>query len=178
MPSFALCAISNDALVDVNFGHAEFIEIHLDKQYYVEENITLHQIMQMDDNGITINENYKLFWNPDQCIDYLTSCEWRKIFISITDEFSYLLPLIHDLPQIVYIYIYSTSPDDVSYSSTDYPKLRAVVNENSSDADNQLLTDIKMFRCDLMPINVLNLVRRKTKLLIQEPLIMEDYLVV
>ena len=61
--------------------------------------------MQMDDNGITINENYKLFWNPDQCIDYITSCEWRKIFISITDEFSYLLPLIHDLPQIVYIYV-------------------------------------------------------------------------
>ena len=55
---------------------------------------------------------------------------------------NYMLPLICDLPQIVYIYIYSSVAETVSYSSVDYPKFRAIVNENSADADDQLLKDI------------------------------------
>lgn len=89
-----------------------------------------------------------------------------------------MLPLICDLPQIVYIYIYSSVAETVSYSSGDYLKLRAIVNENSADADNQLLKDIQIFRQDLMPMNVINPVQRKTKLLIQEPLQIETYSVV
>ncbi|CAF1222341.1 unnamed protein product [Didymodactylos carnosus] len=178
MPSLPLLPIPNDAWVDVHCGNAEFVEIHLDKRYYVGENITLHQVVRTENNRIGIKGNYKLFWDPDQCIDFITSYEWRKVFISLTDGFSYLLPLIHDLSQIVFIYIYSSSPAKVSYSSADYTKLRAIVNENSPDTDKQLLSDIEMFRRDLMPINVINPIRRKTKLLIQEPLPVDKYLVV
>ncbi|CAF1376947.1 unnamed protein product [Rotaria sp. Silwood1] len=89
-----------------------------------------------------------------------------------------MLPLIHDLPQIVYIYIYSSASETVPYSTNEYPKLRAIVNENSADADEQLLKDIQIYRQDLMPVNVINPVQRKTKLLIQESLQIETYSVV
>ncbi|CAF3400733.1 unnamed protein product [Rotaria sp. Silwood2] len=90
----------------------------------------------------------------------------------------YILPLIHDLPQIFYIYIYSTSLHKISYSNADYPKLRAIINENSPNADDQLLADIQTCRRDLMPMKIVKPVQRETKLLILQPLDVEEYSVV
>ena len=177
MPAYSLIALLNHAQLDYKDVGAEFCEIHLDKTYYVGDSLTLHQVMFDDENRMGIKANYKLFWNPDQCVNFIMSCEWRKTFLTLTDEFSYLLPLIHDLPQIVYIYIYSESSETVPYTNSIYPKLRAIVNQNSPDADNQLLADIETFRQDLLPVNVTNPGHRKTKLLIEEPLTTEKYAV-
>ena len=178
MVSLTFLPVPNDKFAGVEYGDEEFLEIHLDERFYIGENMGMHKIWQTKDNQTIVEKNFKLFYDPDQCIDFITSYEWRKIFITLTDKFSYMLPLIHDLPQIIYIYIYSISPETVPYSSVDYSKLRAIVKETSPDADKQLLNGIQTFRQDLMPMNVVNPVQRKTKLLIQEPLIIQEYSIV
>jgi hypothetical protein len=50
----------------------------------------------------------------------------------------------------------------VSYNREQYPKLRTIVQENAPDADHQLLEDIEIFKRDLMPINVVKPIKRKT----------------
>ncbi|CAF4682459.1 unnamed protein product, partial [Rotaria sp. Silwood2] len=93
-------------------------------------------------------------------------------------QFPYILPLIYDLKQIVYIYIYSQSPDKIPYNSSIYSKLRSIVDENSSNADAVLLQDMEDFRRDLMPIKVINPVERKIKLLIHEKMDIDEYSIV
>ncbi|CAF3396074.1 unnamed protein product [Rotaria socialis] len=178
MAEFTFLPISNELLTDTQYGDEEFVEVHLDERFYIGDKMQVHKVWKTNNNQMIVQKDYKLFYDPDQCINFVTSYEWRKIFLSLTDKFSYMLPLIHDLPQIVYIYIYSSASEKVPYSSSRYPKLRAIVNESSADADGQLLKDIQTFRQDLMPINVINPVHRKTKLLIQEPSQIERYSVV
>ncbi|CAF4926668.1 unnamed protein product, partial [Rotaria sp. Silwood2] len=120
----------------------------------------------------------KIFSDLDQCFDFITSYEWRKVFLTIIDQFTYILPLIYDLKQIVYIYIYSQSPDKVPYNSSIYSKLRSIVDKNSSNADAVLLQHIEDFRRDLMPIKVINPVEQKIKLLIHEKMDIDEYSIV
>ncbi|CAF4707764.1 unnamed protein product [Rotaria sp. Silwood2] len=157
MAGCSLIALPNHELLEFDDSHGKFFEIHLDKLFYVGDNLTLHETTHTKDQQILVKENYKLYGDPDQCINFITSFSQRKVFISLTDEFSYLIPLIHDLPQILYIYIYSNLPENVSYSSTNYPKLRSIINQNLPDADQQILKDIEMFQ--------------------REPIIIEEYLV-
>ncbi|CAF4747797.1 unnamed protein product, partial [Rotaria socialis] len=156
MAEFTFLPISNELLTDTQYGDEEFVEVHLDERFYIGDKMQVHKVWKTNNNQMIVQKDYKLFYDPDQCINFVTSYEWRKIFLSLTDKFSYMLPLIHDLPQIVYIYIYSSASEKVPYSSSRYPKLRAIVNESSADADGQLLKDIQTFRQDLMPINVIN----------------------
>ncbi len=170
MAAFTFLPIPTDRIPIVEYGNEDFIEIHLDERFNIGENIQLCKVWQKKgDNGeMIIEKSYKIFHDANQCIDFITSYQWRKVFLTLTDHFSYLLELIHDLPQIVYFYIYSISPKLVPYHIEQYPKLQAVVQENSPDADKQLLEDIDLFRRDLMPMNVVKPIKRKTKLLIQE----------
>ncbi|CAF3326901.1 unnamed protein product [Rotaria sp. Silwood2] len=50
-----------------------------------------------------------------------------------------------------------------------------IVQENSSDENNQLLEDIKTFKRVVMPMNVVKPIKRKTKLLIQEAFDADEY---
>ena len=178
MAAFTFLPLPNELLAGTQYGDEEFVEIHLDERFYTQENMQIHKVWSTSHSQMIVQKDYKLFHDPDECLNFITSYEWRKIFLSLTDKFSYILPLIHDLPQIIYIYIYSAAPEKVSYSRAIYPKLRSIVNENSADADDQLLKDIQIFRQDLMPIKVINPAQRKTKLLIQESLQIETYSVV
>ncbi|CAF3931875.1 unnamed protein product [Rotaria sordida] len=178
MADFDILPMSIDCISTEEYGNEHFIEIHLDEQFNMGENIQLCKVWKKkDSNEMTIVKSYKTFHNPDQCIDFITSYEWRKVFLALTDKFSYLLELIHNLPQIVFFYIYSESPDIVIYKKEQYSKLRTIVQKNSSDANNQLLEDIEIFRRDLMP-NVVKPIKPKTKLLIQEALTLDEYLVI
>ncbi|CAM4984891.1 unnamed protein product [Rotaria socialis] len=177
MADCTLIALSNHEFPEFDDSHEKFFEIHLDEQFYVGDNLTLHQVAHTKDGKVLVKENYKLYGDPDQCINFITSFTQRKVFISLTDEFSYLLPLIHDLPQILYIYIYSNLPENVFYSSTNYPKLRSIINQNLSNQDQQLLKDIEMFQRGLPSSHANHPIKQKTKLLIQEPIIIEEYLV-
>ncbi|CAF2741158.1 unnamed protein product [Rotaria sp. Silwood2] len=177
MAGCSLIALPNHELLEFDDSHGKFFEIHLDKLFYVGDNLTLHETTHTKDQQILVKENYKLYGDPDQCINFITSFSQRKVFISLTDEFSYLIPLIHDLPQILYIYIYSNLPENVSYSSTNYPKLRSIINQNLPDADQQIFKDIEMFERGLLSTHINHPKKQKTKLLIQEPIIIEEYLV-
>ncbi|CAF3293331.1 unnamed protein product [Rotaria sp. Silwood2] len=177
MACFSILPISNDMIPKIEYGDEIFIEIHLDERYYVGDNAQLCKVWKKDEK-IIIEKQFKIFSDPDQCFDFITSYEWRKVFLTITDQFTYILPLIHDIKQIVYIYIYSQSPDKVPYNSSIYSKLRSIVDENSSNADAVLLQDIEDFRRDLMPIKVINPVERKIKLLIHEKMDIDEYSIV
>ncbi|CAF3341914.1 unnamed protein product [Rotaria socialis] len=168
MSSVPFIALSDQPFHDTVASRAIFVQIHLDKEFYAGDKLKIHPIVSMEGEMPIIQENCIMFGDPDSYIDFISSLEWRKVFFSLTEDFSYLLSLIHDLPQIVYIYIYSTSPMNVFYYNTAYLKFRAFIGENSPDADKQLLRDIEMFRRDLTPINVMKPISRKTRLLIQE----------
>lgn len=172
-----LIAVPNDNLPHIPDENAPFMEIHLDEQYYTGKDVALYFGTVTNQNEIEFQINTRYFGDPDECIDFITAYEWKKVFISLTDKFSYLLSMIHDIPQILYIYIYSASAEQMSYPNNMYSKLRAVVDENSPDANKPILNDIQTFQRDLMPINVTNPVKRKTKLLIQEPLPVEEYII-
>ncbi|CAF2964311.1 unnamed protein product [Rotaria sp. Silwood2] len=122
MASYTFLPIPNNLFKDVQYGDEEFIEILLDERNYVEENMSLQKVWKTKDDKTIIEKSLRVFYDPDECLDFITSYEWRKIFLSLTDRFSYILPLIHDLPQIFYIYIYSTSLHKIFYSNADYPK--------------------------------------------------------
>ncbi|CAF1330090.1 unnamed protein product [Adineta steineri] len=150
---------------EVTHDNEPFIEIHLDEIFEIQKKQDLIFGVQ-DANGVQkYFTRIRSFYDPDACVDFISSYEWRKIFLTLTDKFVDIIPLIHDLPQIVYIYIYSLSPCEVQIDMQIYPKLRAVVNATSPDACKQLLGDIETFKRDLLTINVVNPVKRKTKLL-------------
>ncbi|CAF1323321.1 unnamed protein product [Rotaria sordida] len=179
MTSWTIAPVPTDAIPETEYGNEDFIEIHLDERYDIGENMQLWKIWKKNDiDAIILEKNYRIFHSADQCIDFITSYEWRKVFLTLTDHFSYLIELIHHLPQIVYFYIYSRSPERISYTTVRYPKLRAIVQEDSPNADEQLLKDIDIFRQDFMPMNVVKPIKRKTKLLIQEPISLDTYRII
>jgi tetratricopeptide (TPR) repeat protein len=179
MPSWSMLPIPIDHIPVIEYGNERFIEIHLDDRYNFGENIEICKVwMKNNDSDMIIEKQFKVFYDADQCVDFITSYQWRKVFLTLNDKFSYLIELIHNLPQIVYFYIYSTSPERISYKIEQYPKLRTIVQENSPGSDDRLLEDIKVFQRDLMPVNVVEPIKRKTKLLIQESLNIDEYSVV
>ena len=155
MAGWSILPLPIDCIPVTAFGSEDYLEIHLDERYNMGENIQICKVWIKNNDGDMIIENkYKAFYDADQCVNFITSCQWRKVFLTLTDKFSYLIELIHNLPQVVYVYIYSASPMTISYKTEQYPKLRTIVQENSPDTDNQLLDDIEMFTHDLMPIYI------------------------
>ena len=176
--SAPLIAVSNDMLNNEFNNAATHTVIHLDERYYIGEDMTLFKLA-LDANGnCLVGGNVMHFGDPDQCLDYIILHESRNIYITFSDKFSYLLPVINDMPQIVWIYIYSVSPEEVPYTSAHYSKLRAIVKEDSPNMDTPLMTDIATFLEKRITVDTINPVRPKTKLLIQEPLIAEEYMII
>jgi tetratricopeptide (TPR) repeat protein len=163
-PAKGLISASAQFSKEITYDGESFLEIHLDERFYIREDLELYFTSPAIDGNVCIDVAKRTFYNPDHCIDFISSYEWRKIFLTLNDTFTYILPLIHDLPQIVYIYIYSESPDRITLNKENYPKLRAIIDENSPNADDQLLEDIATFKRDLLPIKVINPIKRKTKL--------------
>ncbi|CAF4493688.1 unnamed protein product, partial [Rotaria sp. Silwood2] len=90
----------------------------------------------------------------------------------------FILPLIHDLEQIVSIYIYSATPDKVNYKISDYSKLYAIVQEDLPNANEQLLADIEIFKQDLLPVNVSNPIIGETQLFTKDTSNEQDHSVI
>ncbi|CAF1430257.1 unnamed protein product [Rotaria sordida] len=158
-----IMSLSEDNFSDIEYGGA-FLEIHLDERFNVKADFQQFYTSRDNNSNIYIDAAKRLFHDPDQCIDFISSYEWRKLFLTLTDKFSFILPLIHDLPQIVYIYIYSEAPDEVDFKISDYPRLRAIVHEDSLNADEQLIADIELFKRDLLLVNVSNPIIREAML--------------
>ncbi|CAF3979455.1 unnamed protein product [Rotaria sordida] len=147
-----IMSLSEDNFSDIEYGGA-FLEIYLDERFNVKADFQQFYTSRDNNSNIYIDAAKRLFHDPDECIDFISSYEWRKIFLTLTDKFSFILPLIHDLPQIVYIYIYSEAPDKVDFKISDYPRLRAIVHEDSLNADEQLIADIELFKRDLLLVH-------------------------
>jgi tetratricopeptide (TPR) repeat protein len=158
-----MMALPNDTFKDFEYGGA-FLEIHLDERFYVGEYSQLCYTSRDKNGHICVDASKRLYYDPDQCIDFISSYTWQDIFLTLTDKFSFMLPIIHDLPQIVNIYIYSETPDKIDFKISNYPKLRAIVHKDSPNADQQLLEDIEIFKRDLLKVNVNNPIIRQAVL--------------
>ena len=150
------------------YNDVEFLEVHLDERLYAGDDLEFFYVSRVVNDVPCIDVTKRVFYDSNQCIDFISSYQWRKIFFTVTDAFVHIVPLIHDLPQIVYIYIYSQAPEEINISKENYTKVRAIVNELSPDADTQIKADIEKFKQDLFPVNVLNPRERKTKLYTEE----------
>ncbi|UJR12639.1 hypothetical protein I4U23_016814 [Adineta vaga] len=180
MDSWTILPVPIDSISEVDYGNESFLEIHLDERYEIGEDFRLCKVWTAISNmdNLIIEKSFMTFYDADQCINFIASYEWRKIFLTLTDKFSYLIELIHDLPQVVFFYIYSQIPNNIPYTTEQYRKLRAIVNEESANADDYLLKDIERFQQDLMPMKVVKPIKRKTKLLIQEPINIDKYSII
>jgi tetratricopeptide (TPR) repeat protein len=150
---------------EVTHDNEPFVEVHLDEIFSIVQDSNVIFGAEFANGIRKYFTKMRIFYDPDVCIDFISSYAWRKIFLTLTDKFVHIIPLIHDLPQIVHIYIYSRSRCEIKIDMRRYPKLRPVVNATSRDADKQLLQDIEKFRQDLLAINVANPINQKTKLL-------------
>jgi hypothetical protein len=90
-----------------------------DKNTVIESNFLLiwldSTIVERDNhypNSITclrsIVNDIHLFEDADQCVDFLTDIDYKKVLLIITGNFDqYVVPLIHDTPQLDSIYLFS-----------------------------------------------------------------------
>ncbi|CAF0980757.1 unnamed protein product [Didymodactylos carnosus] len=162
-PAKRLTPLSVDFAKQITYGNEQALQIHLDERFYTGEELELFYASHLANGKVYADFTKKIFYDPDQCIDFISSYEWKKVFLTLNDTFSHILPLIHDLPQIVYIYIHCESPDKISFDTQNYPKLRAIYDE-LFNVLYQLSADIETFKQDLFPINVVNPIQRKTNL--------------
>jgi hypothetical protein len=56
----------------------------------------------------SIVNNIHLFKDADQCVDFLTDIDYKKVLLIITGDLDQsIVPLIHDTPQLDSIYLFS-----------------------------------------------------------------------
>ena len=161
-PTKGFIPLSVGLAKQTTYGNEQFLQIHLSEKFYVGEELELFYATQLANGKVHVDFTKKTFYDPDQCVDFISSYEWTKIFLTLNNTFSYILPLIHRLPQIVYIYIYRESPDQIPFDTENYPKLRAIYDELFY-AYLQLSEDIETFKRDLLPIRLSNDSEPKTK---------------
>ncbi|CAF5005594.1 unnamed protein product, partial [Rotaria sp. Silwood1] len=69
------------------------------------------------------------FYDPDQCIDYITDINNEKIFFIMSGSFGIdIVPLIYELQQIEAIYVFYCNTHTHEQWSKHYLKIRGVYN--------------------------------------------------
>ena len=98
------------------------------------------------------------FVDPDECIDFLTDAAQEKTSLVIpTSLVQRIVPLIHDIPQIYTIYIFSNvnEPNDEEWTKN-YNKIKETFTETESICV-KLQQDIQQSNQDAIPISFLSL---------------------
>ncbi|CAF1264136.1 unnamed protein product [Adineta ricciae] len=95
-----------------------------------------------------------MFTNVDECIDFISSIVYEKVFLFVSISVArQLVPLIHDLLQLVYIYVYTTS--DVHIHQTTWMKDFPIVRVgNQHELLEQLQRDIKSLQTNASPFSL------------------------
>lgn len=79
-------------------------------------------------------EASKYYFDADECIDYITNLQTRKVYLILSASMGeYLVPLIHLLPQILYIYIYIEKNGDQRRYEEIFQPYRMIIRSISND---------------------------------------------
>ncbi|CAF0739661.1 unnamed protein product [Didymodactylos carnosus] len=103
----------------------------------------------------------ELFNDPDECIDYISSITKEKVFFIISDSFARnMIPLVYELPQIFYIYVFYSKNHNEKEQNDNYLKVRGVFFQKDSLV-RKLSEDVIACSNCLTPISMLNLANEK-----------------
>jgi tetratricopeptide (TPR) repeat protein len=79
------------------------------------------QIRQM------VKGRLQTFADPEKCADYITDITTQKIFLIVSNRFGqYVIPLIHDIPQIDTVYVYCGNRLAAESWAKPYSKVRGI----------------------------------------------------
>ena len=76
-----LLVLNRSIAKGIDHSNGEFLEMHLDERHYVGENHEVFYGTQFPDGSLCIDAAKKTFYDADQCIDFISSYEWKKIFL-------------------------------------------------------------------------------------------------
>ncbi|UJR17524.1 hypothetical protein I4U23_004419 [Adineta vaga] len=109
--------------------------------------------------------NYlKLFKTSDECIQYITSIKNETIFFIVSGKFGQsVVPIIHDMSQVAYIYIYCSNKGFHEEWIKPFKKIRDVLT-NISEVFDKLKDDVTSLQKTLPPpITICNFMGMKDK---------------
>jgi tetratricopeptide (TPR) repeat protein len=120
----------------------------------------LRNYLQISAHLRSIADYFETFTDIDKCIDFISSLVHEKVFliVSLTGA-EQLIPLIHDLSQLGYIYICNETggenvSDKVLEWINDFPVIRNGVYKLDNSLFDQLQHDVKVFRQRLVPFTL------------------------
>ena len=108
----------------------------------------------------TIADRFVTFSDIDDCIYCISSFVYDKVFlILLFHEIQQRLPLIHDLPQIGYIYIYNDEEiknltNDFYDSTQKFSNVRNVIYKLNNTLFDQLKRDVNVVETRLLPFTL------------------------
>ncbi|CAF4564104.1 unnamed protein product, partial [Rotaria sp. Silwood2] len=92
----------------------------------------------------TIINDIHVFEDADQCVDFVTDINHKKVLLIITDDIDqYLVPLIHDTPQLDSIYLFSQNKTINEQWTKEWYKIKGIFFEFSPIIDSIKLIILK-----------------------------------
>jgi hypothetical protein len=112
------------------------------------------------ENSITylqsIGNSIKVFDNGKECSDFLHNVKNNKVYLILSDAFDIMnISLIHDAPQLDFIYILCEKTTNYEHLIKEWRKIRGVFSDISVIC-NQIKTDIRRHEHKLTPFSVIS----------------------
>lgn len=118
--------------------------------------VTREKFIEVIINSHDDSSYFERFKDIDQCIDFISSLKYEKIFLILfLREAAHLIPLIHNMPQLVSVYICIEREDaNIDFEQlnwiTDYPIIHGRVHKLNDELFQRLKTDMKSVRSPLV----------------------------
>ncbi|CAF0719528.1 unnamed protein product [Adineta steineri] len=109
----------------------------------------------------SVADYLQTFTDNDECVDFISSLTYEKVFLIIyLTEAEQVISLVHDLSQLVYIYVCKESEEDSVSDSrfnwiNGFPLVRAGIHNTIGDLLDQLQRDIKSKQSCVVPYSLL-----------------------
>jgi hypothetical protein len=130
----------------------DFIVIWLDSTINETNEDTQHSITQLQ----RIVNSIKSFRDSDECIDFITDVKHEKTFLIISTSLGQkLAPLIEDIIQINFIYIFCRDKQINEEWTNKYQKVKSVFTRIQSICD-ALKQDVHQSESSLTPISIVS----------------------
>jgi tetratricopeptide (TPR) repeat protein len=101
-------------------------------------------------------DSIEKFFDPDQCVDFLTNIKLQKVLMIISHVFSeQIVPLVHDIPQLDSIFVFCCETINDQLWSNDYRKVKGFFTEMSSICD-LLMRHTRQSDEDFIPISIIS----------------------
>ncbi|CAF1469557.1 unnamed protein product [Rotaria sordida] len=118
------------------------------------------EYLQISSYVSSIADVFKLFSDIDKCIDFISSLVHEKVFFIIPlNGAQHFVSLIHDLPQLTYIYIYAElEEEDVCNNQLNwinaFPRVRDGIHNFNSNLFDQIRQDVTTVRSRSVPFTL------------------------